>query len=92
MSKKQKVDDEENQALTAQVNKRKKREEGCSKKSKRPSYKKDVSKIRCYSCQKMGHYAFQCPDRNEKEKKKHHAHAADAKEHSKESKNEEFVF
>jgi hypothetical protein len=40
----------------------------------------------------MGHYAFQCPYRNEKEKKKHHAHVADAEEHSKASKDEEFVF
>jgi hypothetical protein len=92
ISKTQKTNEEENQALVAQVKKRKKREEGSPKKSKRPRYKKDASKVRCYSCQKLGHYAFQCPDRNEKEKKKHHAHAADAEEHSKASKDEEFVF
>jgi hypothetical protein len=40
----------------------------------------------------LGHYAFQCLDRNEKEKKKHHAHAADFEEHLKASKDEEFVF
>jgi hypothetical protein len=92
ISKTQKTNEDENQALVAQVKKRKKREEGSPKKSKRPRYKKDASKIRCYSCQKLGHYAFQCPDRNEKEKKKHHAHAADVEEHSKASKDEEFVF
>jgi hypothetical protein len=91
MSKKQKVDDEENQALAAQVKKRKERE-GNPKKPTRPRYKKDASKIRCYSCQKLGHYAFQCSNRNEKEKKKHHAHVANAEEHSKASKDEEFDF
>jgi hypothetical protein len=58
MSKKQKVDDEESQVLASQVKKRNKREEGNLKKYKRPRYKKDVSKIICYSCQKLGHYAF----------------------------------
>ena len=74
------------------MNKRNKREEGNPKKSKRPRFKKDAWNIRCYSCHKLGHYAFQCPDRNEKEKKKHHAHVADVEEHSKASKDEEFVF
>jgi hypothetical protein len=74
------------------VKKRKKREEGSLKKSKIPCYKKDVSKVRCYSFHKLVHYAFQCPDRIEKEKKKHHAHVEDVKEHSKTSKDEEFVF
>jgi hypothetical protein len=36
MSKKQKVDDEENQSLAAQVKKRNKMEEGIQKNSKRP--------------------------------------------------------
>jgi hypothetical protein len=78
MSKKQKVDDEESQVLASQVKKRNKREEGNPKKYKRPPYKMDASNIRCYSFQKLGHYAFQCPDRNEKEKKKHHAQVVDA--------------
>jgi hypothetical protein len=59
ISKTQKTNEDENQALAAQVKKRKKREEGSLKKSKRPCYKKDASNIRCYSCQKLGHYAFQ---------------------------------
>jgi hypothetical protein len=92
ISKTQKTNEEENQALATQVKKRKKREEDNPKKSKRPRYKKDASKVKCYSCQKLGHYAFQCPNRNEKEKKEHHAHAADIEEHSKASKDEEFVF
>jgi hypothetical protein len=69
---------------------REEREEGSLKKSKKPRYKKDASKIRCYNCKKMGHYAAQCPLRHEKGKKKHHAHAIDAEEHK--SKDEEFVF
>ena len=91
-SKTQNNNEDENQELVAPVNKRNKMEEGNTKNSKRPRYKKDASKIRCYSFQKLGHYAFQCAYRNEKEKKKHHAHAADAEEHSKASKDEEFVF
>jgi hypothetical protein len=58
ISKTQKTNEDENQALVAQVKKRKKREEGSTKKSKRPRYKKGASKIRCYSGQKLGHYAF----------------------------------
>jgi hypothetical protein len=92
ISKTQKTNEDENQALSSQVRKRKKREEVKLKKYKRPCYKKDASKIRCCNCQKLGHYDFQCPDRNEKEKKKHHAHATDVEEHSKESKDEEFIF
>jgi hypothetical protein len=88
ISKKQKTDEVENQALDSHVKKRKKREEGIMKNSKRPCYNKDASKIRYYSFQKLGHYAFQCLDRNEKEKKKHHAHAADVEDHSKASKDE----
>ena len=47
ISKKQKVDDEENQACVAQVKKRNKREESRMKKCKRSHYKKDASKIIC---------------------------------------------
>ena len=68
ISKSQKTNDDENQALAAQVKKRKEREEGSPKKSKKPRYKKYASKIRCYNCKKMGHYAVQCPLRHEKGK------------------------
>jgi hypothetical protein len=40
ISKTQKTNEDENQALAAQVKKRNKREEGNPKKSKRPCYKK----------------------------------------------------
>jgi hypothetical protein len=91
ISKSQKTNDDENQALVAQVKKRKEREEGNPKKSKKPCHRKDVSNIRCYTCKKMGHYASQCPHKHEKgKKKKHHAHTTEAEEHK--SKDEEFVF
>jgi hypothetical protein len=82
MSKKQKVDDEENQALAAQV-KRKEREEGSPRRYKKPRHKTDMSKVQCFNCRKMGHYAEQCSHKHEKEKKKkkHHAHVVDAEEH-----------
>jgi hypothetical protein len=90
ISKSQKTNDDETEALVAQVKKTKEREEGSPKKSKRPRYKKDVSRIRCYTCKKMGHYVTQCPHKHETgNKKKHHAHAANAEEHK--SKDEEFV-
>jgi hypothetical protein len=88
ISKSQKTNDDENQALAAHVKKRKERREVSLKKAKRPRYKKDASKVRCYSCQKLGHYAFQCPHKNEKGE--HHAHATDTE--TKESKDEEYVF
>jgi hypothetical protein len=73
------------------VKKRKEREEGGPRKPKKPRHKKDASKVRCYTCKKMGHYSSQCPHKHEKgKKKKHHAHVADVEEHK--SKDEEFVF
>jgi hypothetical protein len=66
MSKKQKVDDEENQALAAQVKKRKEREEGNPRSSKKPRRNRDMSKFQCFNCRKMGHYAAQCPHKHEK--------------------------
>jgi hypothetical protein len=88
ISKTQKTNDDENQALAAHVKKMKDRREASSKRAKRPRYKKDASKVRCYSCQKLGRYAFQCPHR--KENGKHQAHATDTE--TKESKDEEYVF
>jgi hypothetical protein len=75
ISKTLKTNDDENQdSLPSHVKKRKDRREASPKRDKRPHYKKDASKVRCYSFQKLGHYAFQCP--HKKEKGKHHAHAA----------------
>jgi hypothetical protein len=97
ISKSQKTNDEENQALVAHVKKRKERRNNSPKKNRRsvPDHKKDVSKIRCFNCQKLGHFAYQCPQG--KGKRKHHAHATDMEESTsqkktKESKDEEYVF
>jgi len=32
--------------------------------------KQDKSKVKCYSCQKMGHYSNECPDKKKKNKNK----------------------
>jgi hypothetical protein len=84
ISKSQKTNDDENQALAAQVKKRKEREEGSPKKPKKPRHRKDASNIRCYNCKEMGHYATQCPLKIEKGKKKHHAHVVDVEEQDEE--------
>jgi hypothetical protein len=44
--------------------------------------KRDVSKVQCLNCSKMGEYVAQCPHKHEKEKKKkQHVHAAGDEEH-----------
>jgi hypothetical protein len=96
-SKVQKTNDEENQGLVAQVKKRKESRKKSSKKNRRsvPDHKKDISKIRCFKCQKLGHFAYQCFQG--KGKRKHHAHAVDMEESTSpkktgETKDEEYVF
>jgi hypothetical protein len=72
------VDEEE--ALTAQKNKRsffrKNNREANSVRV--PDKKRDVSKIRCYNCQKLGHFSYDCPQG--KGKRKHQAHMAEEEE------------
>jgi hypothetical protein len=43
-----------------------------------PDKKKDVSKIRCYNCQKLGHFSYDYPQG--KGKRKHEAHVAEEEE------------
>jgi hypothetical protein len=40
-----------------------------------PDKNKDVSKIRCYKCQKLGHFSYDCPQG--KGKRKHQAHVVE---------------
>jgi hypothetical protein len=61
----QKTNDDENQALASHVKKRKERREVIPKRAKRPHYKKDTSKVKCYNCKKMGRYASQCLHKDE---------------------------
>jgi hypothetical protein len=55
------VDEEE--SLTVQKNKRSsfKRNNKEANSVRVPDKKRDVSKIRCYNCQKLGHFSYDCP-------------------------------
>ena len=37
-------------------------------KGKQKAKEKDISKVKCFSCGKMGHYVVQCPNKNGKKK------------------------
>jgi hypothetical protein len=67
---------DEVEALTAQKNKkspfRKNNKEANSVRV--PDKKKDVLKIRCYNCQKLGHFSYDCSQG--KGKRKYQAHVA----------------
>ena len=98
ISKMQKMNDEENQALASHVNK------GKGKKvtkntDRRPKLenKNDMSKIRNYNYNKLGHYARNCTQENKRGKRKHHAHMVDHDEptsykKSKGTSNKNFYF
>jgi hypothetical protein len=66
-SKASKEDGGENLALFDQSNKgkvkRPNKGKGKSDESTSQLVKKDLSKIKCFSCHKYGHYASQCPDK-----------------------------
>ena len=89
------MNDEENQALAAHARKGKGRK--FTKNTNRrlvSENKKDISKIRCYNYNQLGHYARVCTQENKK--MKHHAHIADNNEHtshnkSREASDEEYV-
>jgi hypothetical protein len=72
------VDEEE--ALTFHKNKRSsfRRNNKEANSVRVPDKKKDVSKIRCYNCQKLGHFSYDCPQG--KGKRKHQAHVTKEEE------------
>ena len=58
--------DEEDVALSAKGKKKfKKGPKGGAK--KKGEQKKDMSKVKCFACHKMGHYAGQCPNKKKKQ-------------------------
>jgi hypothetical protein len=71
---------DEQEALTSQKNKRSSfRKNNKESNSVRvPDKKIDVSKIRCYNCQKLAHFSYDCPQ--EKGKRKQQAHVAEEEE------------
>jgi hypothetical protein len=89
ISKMQKTNDEENQALDSHVKKKKERKNNSLKKNRRPvpDHKKDGSKIRCFNYKKLGHFAYQCSQG--KGKTKHHAHATYMEEYTSQKKTRE---
>ena len=56
-------EDEEDVALTAKG--KKKFKKGRAK--QQDGQKKDLSTVKCFACQKMGHYAGQCPNKKKKQ-------------------------
>ena len=60
-------EDKEDVALTS---KGKKKNKKCPKKGgakQQDGQRKDLSTIKCFACQKMGHYAGQCPNKKKKQ-------------------------
>ena len=55
-------EDEEDVALTTKE--KKKNKKGGTK--QQDGQKKDLSTVKCFACQKMGHYARQCPNKKKK--------------------------
>ena len=56
-------EDEEVVALTAKG--KKKNKKGGAK--QQDGQKKDLSTVKCFACQKLGHYAGQCPQKKKKQ-------------------------
>jgi hypothetical protein len=72
-SQMQKTNDEENQASVVHVKKRKERRNNSPKKNRRsiPYHKKDVSKIRCFNCQNLGHFMEEYTSQKKTRETKH---------------------
>ena len=79
-SKAIKKDGKENLALFGQSNKGRGKKpnkgKGKSEESTSQLGKKDLSKIKCFSCHKHGHYASQCLDKKKSKGKQQHKQVA----------------
>ena len=70
-------DEEENVALAAKGKKEKSKKgassnsgsKGKGKQKKKEGKEKDLSKVKCWACQKMGHYAVTCPEKKKQRKR-----------------------
>ena len=77
----------EDQALTAHSKKSRRRPH--YSKGKDSHLRRDISKLRCYTCDERGHFAKDCPKnkghshKKKRNKRRHHAHAAEDNEPSK---------
>jgi hypothetical protein len=49
------------------MNKTKKGPKGGAKQQQRGGEQNDMSKVKCFACQKMGHYVGQCPHKKNKQ-------------------------
>jgi len=82
-AREEKLGDDEDQELTSHTRKGKGKKGSHSLKKSQMSHKRkrDLSQIRCFSCQRMAHMTRFCPhtkDQGKKGKfKRHHAHAAE---------------
>ena len=73
-------DDEDNVALAPKGKKKKKFKKGSNGTEQQNGEKKDMSKVKCFACQKFGHYAGQCP--NKKKKKQQTTASAEIDEYA----------
>ena len=62
------MDDEENVALAAKGKKKKFKKGSKDGAKQHDGEKKDMSKVKCFACQKMGHYVGQCPNKKKKKR------------------------
>ena len=97
-ARKEKIESNEDQTLTAHARKGKNKKEVLSHKRFQKPHKgqdshKDISSLRCFICQKMGHIARNCPqakDQNRNRKfKRHHAHIAEDEHDRKRTKEDD---